>query len=424
MNPFASKTALFQWVDHWFGGFCCGVLTLARRVCQGLGLEKSPAKAAGRRGLLFLKLAEQGSTVLAAAALQDAVNRHGKEHVYFLVFEENRFILESLGILRSENILSINTRGFHRILATGLAQLARVRALQLAECVDMEFFARATSCFAYLTGIPRRVGFHSWFGEGPWRGDLLTHRLRYNPHVHTAVIFRELVAAAAVEDPRGFPRFDWVAPEEHPPVPSFQPTEAEVTAMRELIHGHTEGRHRALVLLNANASDLLPLRRWDNENYLQLARRLLADDPELFIAFTGGPDEAEKIRGLVGQLQDSRVFCTAGRTTLRELLALYGLADVLVTNDSGPAHFAALTGIRTVVLFGPETPKLFGSLGPDSISLTAGLACSPCVSALNNRQTSCTNNLCMQRITVDQVLEAVRGALAARGKSPAEARSS
>ena len=46
---------------------------------------------------------------------------------------------------------------------------------------------------------------------------------------------------------------------------------------------------------------------------------------------------------------------------MRELLTLYTLADVLVTNDSGPAHFASLTPVHTVVLFGPETPLLFGS---------------------------------------------------------------
>ena len=51
----------------------------------------------------------------------------------------------------------------------------------------------------------------------------------------------------------------------------------------------------------------------------------------------------------------------AGKTTLRQLLVLYTLAEVLVTNDSGPAHFATLTRIRVVMLFGPETPELFAA---------------------------------------------------------------
>ena len=88
---------------------------------------------------------------------------------------------------------------------------------------------------------------------------------------------------------------------------------------------------------------------------------------------------------------------------MEELLALYSLSRVLVTNDSGPAHFATLTSIQTLTLFGPETPKLFAANSPRSHTLWAGLACSPCVSAYNNRVTCCNDNQCMQRITVDQV---------------------
>jgi hypothetical protein len=58
------------------------------------------------------------------------------------------------------------------------------------------------------------------------------------------------------------------------------------------------------------------------------------------------------------------------------------------------------------VLFGPETPALYGSIG-NSIAITANLACSPCVSAANHRKTPCQDNVCMQAITVAQVLEKV-----------------
>jgi ADP-heptose:LPS heptosyltransferase len=106
-------------------------------------------------------------------------------------------------------------------------------------------------------------------------------------------------------------------------------------------------------------------------------------------------------------VQSERCFSLGGRTTLRDLLTLYGLAEVLVTNDSGPAQFAALAPIRVVTLCGPETPALFGSRAPDTSVLWAGLACSPCVSAYNNRLSRCSDNLCMQRITVDTVFETV-----------------
>jgi ADP-heptose:LPS heptosyltransferase len=92
---------------------------------------------------------------------------------------------------------------------------------------------------------------------------------------------------------------------------------------------------------------------------------------------------------------------------LRQLLALYTRSEILVTNDSGPAHFASLTPIRVVTLFGPETPTLFAVRSPNATALWVGIACSPCVNAYNNRQSVCRDNLCMQAITVDDVFKEV-----------------
>ena len=109
----------------------------------------------------------------------------------------------------------------------------------------------------------------------------------------------------------------------------------------------------------------------------------------------------------VRRIGSHRCVSFAGKTTLRQLIVLYTLADVLVTNDSGPAHFATLTPVHVVTLFGPETPKLFAARTPRNTVLWAGIACSPCVSAYNNRLSPCRDNRCMQAITVDQVFEAV-----------------
>ena len=81
----------------------------------------------------------------------------------------------------------------------------------------------------------------------------------------------------------------------------------------------------------------------------------------------------------------------AGAMSQEQLPALYTLALLMVTNDSGPGHFAAVTRMPTFVLFGPETPALYGPLG-NTTPIFAGLACSPCVSAANHRKTPCVDN--------------------------------
>jgi ADP-heptose:LPS heptosyltransferase len=74
----------------------------------------------------------------------------------------------------------------------------------------------------------------------------------------------------------------------------------------------------------------------------------------------------------------------------------------MLSNDSGPPHFASATDMPTFVFFGPETPKLYCPLGKTT-PIYAGLACSPCVSAANHRKTACDDNVCLQVITPEQV---------------------
>jgi ADP-heptose:LPS heptosyltransferase len=103
-------------------------------------------------------------------------------------------------------------------------------------------------------------------------------------------------------------------------------------------------------------------------------------------------------------------------------MILYDLAELMVTNDSGPAHYSTLTSIDVITLFGPETPAVFGARTPRSHILWTGLVCSPCVNAFNDRQSACRQNLCMERITVDEVFDVACRVFEAR-RSTADERS-
>jgi len=231
----------------------------------------------------------------------------------------------------------------------------------------------------------------------------MTHRLIYNPYLHTSQIFFQMVEALA-RPADALPTFDAPPPALDGELPRFQAAPEETDEVKRLLKRETRCEEPPpMILLNANASDLLPLRRWETARYLELARRLLERYPELYVGLTGGPDETEAIARLAAEIHSPRCVSLAGKTTLRQLLIVYSMAEVLVTNDSGPAHFAALTPVHVVTLFGPETPRLFAARTPRSTPLWAGLSCSPCVNAFNNRRTACRNNVCMQRITVDQV---------------------
>jgi ADP-heptose:LPS heptosyltransferase len=136
--------------------------------------------------------------------------------------------------------------------------------------------------------------------------------------------------------------------------------------------------------------------------------------PHTTIVVMGLPDARPYADAIVRATGAARCIDFTGKTaSLREVVTLLAMGRVLVTNDSGPAHIAALTAIRNVVLFGPETPKLYGPLGDHATPLYAGLACSPCVGATNHRHTVCRDNKCLQAIAVGQVLDVVVAAVRA-----------
>ena len=401
-------------IDFWAGLPVCLALTASRR-CGDLWRYLLRRKPATIERILFVKLAEQGATVLAYPALQRAVRLVGRENVFFLVFEENRLILDCLSVIPKENVIAIPTDGFVNLLVGAVRALVKLRRLRPDAALDFEFFARSSATLTYLSGAAVRVGLHG-FGDGaPWRGDLMTHRIKYDPQLHTIQAFARMVDALTL-GPRDLP----AAAKDLPPVeeslPEFQPSDEEISLVRQTVQQQARtANFSPLVLLNANASDLLPLRRWPAEGYVEVARRLLAQSPEIHVAFTGAPDEAAVAKELVAEVGSARCFSMAGKTTLSELLVLYCLADLLVTNDSGPAHFATLTPIHVIALFGPETPALFGARGPRAHILWKGLPCSPCVNAYNNRLTTCQDNRCMQQITVEEVLEATATTLSRAG---------
>ena len=400
-----------QQADRWIGVPLCFTLSLLRKIFGSSTAALPPPKR-----ILVVKLAEQGSTVLAYAALRRATELVGREQVYFVALEDNRFILDELGVIPPENVIPV-AYGSGLGLVRGLwSALRRIRALRIDTAVDLEFFARGSAALTFLTGATRRIGFHSFFGDGPYRGDLMTHRLLYNPHLHTSETFLALVEAINCEA-KSLPTYAYVPPVAQVEPPLFVPTNEELERVRAMLRREA-GQGMRVILLNPNCSDLLPLRRWPNARYVQVAERLLAQFPEVCVAFTGAPTESAAIADLVRRVASPRCVSLAGKTTLRELLVLYTLADVLVTNDSGPAHFATLTPIYVVTLFGPETPALFAARTPHNTVLWAGLACSPCVSAFNNRQSACRDNVCMQAISVEQVVQVTARAYEAKTSAP------
>ena len=394
-------------IDHWVGVPLCAVASPIVALIDGIKNIFSRGPDAPRK-LLFIELSEMGSAILVDPAMRNAQAR-GAE-LFFLIFKSNRASLTLLNTVKPENVFTIDSSSLSGLIKDTVKFLLVARKHRIDTVIDLELFSRFTALLTGLCGARRRVGYHIFHGEGLWRGFMLTRKVHYNPHIHITKNFLSLIHAAfAKEIEVPFSKIHIADSEVRLEQAVIDPT--ALSKVRERIEKlaaeagieFKQGQQR-LILVNPNASDLLPQRRWAQQRFSELIQGLNQRYPNDLILITGSPAEFEYVEKVRAVADVKNALNFAGQVSFAELPPLYTLSDVMVTNDSGPGHFSAVTPLRTVVLFGPETPALYGSVGK-SISITANLACSPCVSAANHRKTPCHDNVCMQAITVPQVLE-------------------
>jgi len=364
-----------------------------------------------RPRILFLELSEMGSMVLARPTFERAKEMFPDGELFFLTFLQNRVCIDVLDVIPRENVLTIRNDTLLTFVGDLLTVFRKLRRLRIEIVVDLELFSRFTSILSYLCGASQRVGFHGHYSEGLYRGNFQTHKVSYNPYQHMSLNFLSLLEA--LRRPAGeFPLPKTCLRDVTLEVPRFRPDKPlEEAVWRRLknVNAHVEGR-KSLVVFNPNAGSLLPIRAWPRDNYVELGRRLLQEEG-LFIVIIGLEEAVPDAETICESLRNPRCMNLTQDFTLEEVITLFSVSDVLVTNDSGPAQFAALSPIDIVVLFGPETPELYTPLSMRCRPVYARLACSPCLSAFNHRTTSCGDNRCLQVITVDEVYEAVMASL-------------
>ena len=397
------KLRTMRAVDLWIGIPLCFLFSFWVRL---FGQKKAPLKP---QRVLFIELSEMGSTVIANPALRKAKDVLGAE-IFFLIFERNVDSLRLLDTVPEENIVTIRETGIWVLALDSLRFLFWARRAKIDTVVDLELFSRYSALLTGLCGAMRRVGFYRFHSEGLYRGEMLTHRVNYNGHIHIAKNFVCMINALLATKPE-VPYSKTYVSDEEIRVPVIESSEVDMEYVRGLVrevYPDYKSHYHRIVLINPNSSELLPQRRWPQQNFATLAQLVANEWDDALVLITGSKGEREEALRMQQQINHPRFRSFAGMHNLMALPVLYNISTVLVTNDSGPAHFSAITPIRSIVLFGPETPRLYGSLG-NTESITADLSCSPCVMATNQKNSACDDAVCMRMITPERVLESIRG---------------
>jgi ADP-heptose:LPS heptosyltransferase len=392
-----------RFIDRWAGQvLCAGVSAWVRFT----GLFQAPAQLApAPKNILVILLSEMGSIVLAGPMFAELRRKHPGAAIHILQLKKNQEVSRMLQLTAPDCMHTLDDSSGASLVGDILSVSLKMRRMGLDAVIDCELFSRVSALLSFSTGATVRVGFTPHTQEGLYRGSFINHAIPYNPYQHISKQFLSLVDALHSADS---------APRNKAAAIRSLPTETELSVAfadgelqsyrTKLIADHPAVTHKQLVLMYAGGG-ILPERAWPAEHYARVAQGLCAAG--YAVGLIGLKDDAQLAKDLMAKIDHVSCIDLTGYTkSIRELLMLFHAADLLITNDGGPGHFATLTPIQTMVFFGPETGKLYGPLGSRNAVLESGIACSPCLSAYNHRLTFCDgDNQCLKRIAPDPVLD-------------------
>lgn len=148
-------------------------------------------------------------------------------------------------------------------------------------------------------------------------------------------------------------------------------------------------------------------KRWPKENYAGLSGRLI-EELGAKIIITGAQKDKTLAEDIILLMKKKAVVALCGKTTLKQLAAIFKRVNLLVSNDTGPMHIAVAMQAPTVALFGPTSPRITGPCGGGEFSVLWKMqeCATPCYNL------SCADNRCMKLITVEDVMTEARKLLA------------
>jgi ADP-heptose:LPS heptosyltransferase len=372
-------------------------------------LRRKPTPPVEFQKVLIILLSEMGSLVLAYPMFRAIKAKHPDSSIYVLLFEKNREVLELLDVMPKENILTLNDASMKTFARDSVRVLRIVRSTGFDAVIDCELFARVSSIFSFFAGAPVHVGFHPYTQEGLYRGSFINRPVMYNPYHSITQQFLTMVEAL---DSDTVPTAKRVVVPKTIAAPSIAFEEEEIREMAERLYGDFPGIEKKTLVLIYPSGGILPIRAWPMDNYSTLTKALLGDGHA--VAVIG----LETDKGLAEQIASdcSSADCidlTGYTRSVRELLILFHLASLLITNDGGPGQFAAMTPIPSIIFYGPETPALYGALSSKAYFFYLSLSCSPCLTAFNHRNSPCDgDNQCLKRIGPEQVYTKAKEMLA------------
>lgn len=276
----------------------------------------------------------------------------------------------------------------------GLVTDLRNKKLDLSVLLTNSF---RSALLSMMAGAKRRVGY-----DRDGRGLLLTDRLVAHRVKGKFVPISMIRYYGAVVDYLGCrPEYEKIELFTEP---------ADEAAIDYLFSQHGIRPDRPVVVVNSGAA-FGSAKCWLPEQFAAVADALVAKQGTQVIV-PCGPKELEIIEAIRHEMTEPAVFLDDPIIPLRHLKALIRRADLLLTNDTGPRHFALAFGTPMVTIFGPTDPAWTEAECARERKIMVPVDCGPCM-----KRRCATDHRCMTRISVDDVLAACTDLLAERAQA-------
>ena len=339
-------------------------------------------EAMDTQNILVIKMSAIGDCILSVPSLRAIRAKYPKANIKVLVGIQAREALDRCPYINEEIVCDF--KGKHR----GLIGLWRLGKSLRSSCFDIVIDlqnSKKSHLLAALSLAPLRYGY-----DNKKLSFLLNKRLRDDaPHLDPIEHqFRTL-------------RLAGIKPQDK--CLKLWPSDADEKHVDKLLADSWMKPSMGLVGINVRASSRWVTKNWPVSNIAELCDRL-AKEFSIRVVLTGAEEDVGFAQAIM-KAAKSKPLIAAGKTGILELAALIKRFKVYLTPDSAPMHIASSVGTPCIALFGPTDPArhVIPSKVCIVISKKDELKCSPCYSP-----TCVKNFVCMKKITVDEVLEAMK----------------
>jgi heptosyltransferase-3 len=258
--------------------------------------------------------------------------------------------------------------------------------------LDYSSWQRLTAFLTLFSGANFTAGFTT---PGMYRGRGYDMSVEHRRDLHEVDNFRQLTRALGL-------------PATH--VPALAPLPPQ-----NLTSVWPAGFERPVILMHLWPSGQRAwLREWPEDRWLQLAQRLAQDTPGAVFGLTGTPAEMERTEPFLQRMRAAGLEAHAVLANFSQLATLLQRAHLVVSVNTGVMHLAAIAGVPTVSINGPNSNGRWGPVGPRAFGVEShGEGCGYLHLGFDfdGKATDC-----MERISVEEVLAACHAVLIPEGR--------